>query len=880
MIAPVPTLSGGSTYNVHRGMSPTTANRIQNRVQELEEALEQERVNSLRSDRQIADFNLQLVSAQEKIDEADHEIQAQIDANRRGEMDYLKLKKEYEILLANNDLNDGNTKRKFTEIIKDLEDQLDKVRHQKSKLEKEKQTFVIEIDNLNNTLDSASKNNDFSSHKMQDLDDQLRRLNNKCNDLGKQNSELMSVKNKLENENTLLLKNVQDYETKFGLISSNKTHIQTQLTDLRSKYDDEMRGRNQTGDQLYQLQAEYDKLHAAYDEELEAADGLRGQLSRVQAEYLAFKTKFEKDFAGRDGELEELRRKYNAKISELEGEIENLRSKNNRLEKDKTKLNIECKDLGLQIDDANALLGENMRRQKHLEHLVTELQKKADEMGSELVKANSDLESAQAEILRLKTLNGDLQEKVDHLNRELAKMMDSHKDQEHTIKDQTRTITELTMHRNDLSTEKDDLLHQLHDIRDEYQSMLSKMDSAGGSANQVRIDLESKLRDREVEVEAMRHKSQTSISEMQITIVDLENRLKGESSKLKKKFGAEIQEYQIQLDVLSRANMDLEKGKKHGLSKIRDLEGALDFERKAAREANDNASNLEKRLVSLLSELDDLKLLYDTSEKARRKMEVDHADSSQSITDIHINIANLQNDRKRLEADLNSYEHRLSDSDSSRRMAEEKADRLASELARVNDQLKIEQQNVTTHLANSKQLEVQLRDVVIRLEESEMSKDGRKVISQYKNRVAELERDLESEARRGKDALNEAMKFKRQLSDLKMQSDRDHALVIEYSDAINQWQAKFGALKSQLEQNEEVLNITMGKYRKVQAELDDAQRRADRAEAQHAAHVRHNTTVIGAGAGASFMGASNHGLLGGRARAMSVQRDYSGRFIR
>ena len=71
---------------------------------------------------------------------------------------------------------------------------------------------------------------------------------------------------------------------------------------------------------------------------------------------------------------------------------------------------------------------------------------------------------------------------------------------------------------------------------------------------------------------------------------------------------------------------------------------------------------------------------------------------------------------------------------------------------------------------------------------------------------------------------------------------------------------------------EEVLAITMSKYRKVQAQLEDAERRADRAEAQNAAVVRHHTTVIGGGVGVG-------GNLG-RPRAVSVTKEVTSRFIR
>ena len=44
---------------------------------------------------------------------------------------------------------------------------------------------------------------------------------------------------------------------------------------------------------------------------------------------------------------------------------------------------------------------------------------------------------------------------------------------------------------------------------------------------------------------------------------------------------------------------------------------------------------------------------------------------------------------------------------------------------------------------------------------------------------------------------------------------------------------------------EEVLGITMNKYRKTQQQLEEAERRADRAEKSITLNVRHSSTSLG-----------------------------------
>lgn len=55
---------------------------------------------------------------------------------------------------------------------------------------------------------------------------------------------------------------------------------------------------------------------------------------------------------------------------------------------------------------------------------------------------------------------------------------------------------------------------------------------------------------------------------------------------------------------------------------------------------------------------------------------------------------------------------------------------------------------------------------------------------------------------------------------------------------------------------EEVLNITMNKYRKTQQQLEEAERRADRAEKNMTVNIRHSTTSLGPGRGQRAMSVS------------------------
>ena len=98
----------------------------------------------------------------------------------------------------------------------------------------------------------------------------------------------------------------------------------------------------------------------------------------------------------------------------------------------------------------------------------------------------------------------------------------------------------------------------------------------------------------------------------------------------------------------------------------------------------------------------------------------------------------MTSDRKRMESDIHAMQRDLDDAISSRRAAEDRADKLALDLNRAQDQLRLEQDNYNNAESLRKQLEVQLREITIRLDEAESTKDGKKPIAKLQARVCTL----------------------------------------------------------------------------------------------------------------------------------------------
>lgn len=115
--------------------------------------------------------------------------------------------------------------------------------------------------------------------------------------------------------------------------------------------------------------------------------------------------------------------------------------------------------------------------------------------------------------------------------------------------------------------------------------------------------------------------------------------------------------------------------------------------------------------------------------------------------------------------------------------------------------------------------------------------------------LRDLEAELEAEQRRSRELAAVNRKLERALQELRVSSEDDRRLVTELSDQVNTLTIRVKTLRRQLEEAEEVVTITMNKYRKAQAQVEEAEHRAD---------------MIERTAGS---------IKGGRSRSMSVTRE-------
>merc|ERR1712026_204706 len=123
-------------------------------------------------------------------------------------------------------------------------------------------------------------------------------------------------------------------------------------------------------------------------------------------------------------------------------------------------------------------------------------------------------------------------------------------------------------------------------------------------------------------------------------------------------------------------------------------------------------------------------------------------------------------------------------------------------------------------------LDNQVKDMQTKLDEAEQLtvKGGKKVVSRLEMKIKDLEGQLDEEQRRLVDAQKSQRRTERRVKELTFSQDEDQKNHERMQELVDKLQNKVKSYKKQIE---EAAALNLAKFRKVQADLEQAEERAD-----------------------------------------------------
>ncbi|KAM9638444.1 myosin-1B isoform 1-T1 [Morphnus guianensis] len=806
---------------------------LQARTEELEEEIEAERASRAKAEKHRADLSRELEEISERLEEAGGATAAQIDMNKKREAEFQKMRRDLEEATLQHEATAAALRKKHADSTAELGEQIDNLQRVKQKLEKEKSELKMEIDDLASNMESVSKAKANLEKMCRALEDQLSEIKTKEEEHQRMINDLNAQRARLQTESGEYSRQVEEKDALISQLSRGKQAFTQQIEELKRHLEEEIKAKSALAHALQSARHDCDLLREQYEEEQEAKGELQRALSKANSEVAQWRTKYETDAIQRTEELEEAKKKLAQRLQDAEEHVEAVNAKCASLEKTKQRLQNEVEDLMIDVERSNAACAALDKKQKNFDKILAEWKQKYEETQAELEASQKESRSLSTELFKMKNAYEESLDHLETLKHENKNLQQEIADLTEQIAEGGKAIHELEKVKKQIEQEKSELQASLEEAEASLEHEEGKILYLQLELNQVKSEIDRKIAEKDEEIDQMKRNHLRIVESMQSSL-DAEIRSRNEALRLKKKMEGDLNEMEIQLSHANRVATEAQKNLRNTQAVLKDTQIHLDDALRTQEDLKEQVAMVERRANLLQAEVEELRAALEQTERSRKVAEQDLLDASERVQLLHTQNTSLINTKKKLETDIAQIQGEMEDTIQEARNAEEKAKKAITDAAMMAEELKKEQ-DTSTHLERMKKnLDQTVKDLQHRLDEAEQLalKGGKKQIQKLEARVRELEGEVDAEQKRSAEAVKGVRKYERRVKELTYQCEEDGKNILRLQDLVDKLQMKVKAYKRQAEEAEELSNVSLSKFRKIQHELEEAKERAAIAESQ------------------------------------------------
>uniref|UniRef100_A0A8C3NT45 Uncharacterized protein n=1 Tax=Geospiza parvula TaxID=87175 RepID=A0A8C3NT45_GEOPR len=783
---------------------------------------EQKRTSRAKAEKHRADLSRELEEISERLEEAGGATAAQVEMNKKREAEFQKMRRDLEEATLQHEATAAALRKKHADSTAELGEQIDNLQRVKQKLEKEKSELKMEIDDLASNMESVSKAKANLEKMCRTLEDQLSEIKTKEEEHQRMINDLTAQRARLQTESGEYSRQVEEKDAMISQLSRGKQAFTQQIEELKRHLEEEIKAKNALAHALQSARHDCDLLREQYEEEQEAKGELQRALSKANSEVAQWRTKYETDAIQRTEELEEAKKKLAQRLQDAEEHVEAVNAKCASLEKTKQRLQNEVEDLMIDVERSNAACAALDKKQKNFDKILAEWKQKYEETQAELEASQKESRSLSTELFKMKNA---YEESLDHLEtmkRENKNLQQEISDLTEQIAEGGKAIHELEKVKKQIEQEKSEICKAaLEEAEASLEHEEGKILRLQLELNQVKAEIDRKIAEKDEEIDQMKRNHLRIVESMQSTL-DAEIRSRNEALRLKKKMEGDLNEMEIQLSHANRQAAEAQKNLRNTQAVLKDTQIHLDDALRSQDDLKEQVAMVERRANLLQAEVEELRAALEQTERSRKLAEQELLDASERVQLLHTQNTSLINTKKKLETDISQIQSEMEDTIQEARNAEEKAKKAITDAAMMAEELKKEQ-DTSAHLERMKK----------NLDQTQLAlKGGKKQIQKLEARVRELEGEVDAEQKRSAEAVKGVRKYERRVKELTYQSEEDRKNVLRLQDLVDKLQTKVKAYKRQAEEAEELSNVNLSKFRKIQHELEEAEERADIAESQ------------------------------------------------
>lgn len=363
---------------------------------------------------------------------------------------------------------------------------------------------------------------------------------------------------------------------------------------------------------------------------------------------------------------------------------------------------------------------------------------------------------------------------------------------------------------------------------------------------QFRHEAERRLQEKEEEIEAIRKQTSIEIEQLNARVVEAETKLKSEVTRIKKKLQIQITELELSLDVANKTNIDLQKVVKKQSLQLTEIQTHYDEVQRQLQVTLDQYGVAQRRIQSLTGEVEEIRGNYEQALRAKRTAEQSYEEAVTRINELTVINVNLSSSKAKIEQELAAVAADYDEITKELRIADERYQRVQTELKHTVEHLHEEQERIVKIEAVKKSLEIEVKNISVRLEEVEANAivGGKRIISKLEARIKDMELEMDEEKRRHAETIKILRKKERQLKEVMIQCEEDQKNIALLQDSLEKTTQKVNIYKRQLTEQEGMSQQNVTRVRRFQRELEAAEDRADCAESNLSLiRAKHRTFV-------------------------------------
>jgi chromosome segregation ATPase len=363
---------------------------------------------------------------------------------------------------------------------------------------------------------------------------------------------------------------------------------------------------------------------------------------------------------------------------------------------------------------------------------------------------------------------------------------------------------------------------------------------------QLRHDYEKRLAEKDEEIEAIRKQMTIEIEMLNGRLAEAEVKLKTEVQRIKKKMQMQITELEMSLDVANKNNIELQKTVKKQSLQLTELQNHYDEVQRQLQVTLDQYGIAQKRIQALTGELEEMRGNLDAAMRAKRNAEQLYDEAHSRVNELTTINVNLSAGKAKLEQEYSALQGDYDELSKELRMADDRFQKATSDLKHTVDILHEEQERIVKIESIKKSLEVEVKNLTIRLEEVEANAliGGKRIISKLEARVRDIELELDEEKRRHAETVKILRKKERQVKEILIAAEEDRKAACVAQEQVDKLSEKVKMFKRQLDEQEGMSQQSITRVRRFQRELEAAEERADSAESNLSMiRAKHRTFV-------------------------------------